>query len=89
MPWPQVNRDSLLKMAETDQLPKKINLPTGKNIFMWVYTELNGGNFFFGKERCQVVIRVGENFLESCKAKGEESLLYRILFLYDCCSHVS
>jgi hypothetical protein len=56
----------------------------------YVYTKFNAGNFVFGQGRCQMVIRVGENFLESCKAKGEEFLPDRILcFLYDCCSHVS
>jgi hypothetical protein len=53
-----------------------------KNIYSggYVYTKFNAGNFFFGQGRCQMVIRVGENFLESCKAKGEEFLPDRILF---------
>jgi hypothetical protein len=46
----------------------------------YVYTKFNAGNFVFGQGRCQMVIRVGENFLESCKAKGEEFLPDRILF---------
>lgn len=53
-----------------------------KNIYSrgYVYTKFNAGNFGFGQGRCQMVIRVGENFLESCKAKGEEFLPDRILF---------